>query len=282
MKSTLGYKLSSFTRFPRNFSNAFVSFSTSQGSEFSKQQEVDEGGNDFGGFVPFRKHKAESGHVYFVATPLGNMGDITFRAKDILETVDIIYAEDTRNTIRLLKYLSIPQKVIYSHHEHNEHESIGKIVQKVREGASVAVVSDAGTPGISDPGAPLAAAMAENFIPIHPIPGPSAVISAMSIAGFTNGDFTFYGFVPAKGTERKIKLKQIIDTKHSAVIYEAPHRMLRTFQELLALYPAVGNRYCVCCRELTKLHEEIKRDTVQNIYTWLEKQHTMKEVNMLE
>lgn len=227
----------------------------------------------------FRRQKAEPGHVYYVATPLGNIGDITYRARDILSTVDVIYAEDTRNTIRLLKFLSIPQKEIHSHHDHNQRESIDTIVQRAREGASIAVVSDAGTPGISDPGAPLAAALAENLIPIHPVPGPSAVISAMSIAGFTNSEFTFFGFVPVKGSERIEKLQAISDTKHTAVIYEAPHRILKTLKDLLQANPAMRTRSCVCCRELTKLHEEIKRDSIENILIWLQKQHDTKEVS---
>jgi 16S rRNA (cytidine1402-2'-O)-methyltransferase len=228
----------------------------------------------------YRKQKAEAGHVYFVATPLGNLGDITYRARDILSSVDVIYAEDTRNTIRLLKYLSIPQKEIHSHHDYNQRDSIDTIVQRAREGASIAVVSDAGTPGISDPGAPLAAALAENLITLHPVPGPSAVISAMSIAGFPNSEFAFFGFIPVKGSERTEKLQAICDTKHSAVIYEAPHRILKTLNDLLQVNSAMRSRYCVCCRELTKLHEEIKRDSIENILVWLKKQQDSKEVSI--
>jgi 16S rRNA (cytidine1402-2'-O)-methyltransferase len=123
--------------------------------------------------------QVQAGHVYFVATPIGNLGDITLRGIDVLKNVDLICCEDTRKTSHLLKMLSLPFKAFLSHHEHNQFETIDKIIQKAKDGSSVAVVSDAGTPGISDPGSPLAAALARNNIPTHPIPGASAVVSAL-------------------------------------------------------------------------------------------------------
>ena len=218
------------------------------------------------------------GHVYFVATPIGNLQDITVRAKETLVEADYVCAEDTRHTINLLRLLQIPHKQMISHHEHNHHSSIPYIVDLALSGKSIAVVSDAGTPGISDPGTELAAALAKANVPIHPVPGPSAVISALSISGFPCSPFTFYGFLPAKGTARKEMLKQIYDTKHTLVLYEAPHRIQRTLQDIASYTPSdadnsvlstehvsMGNRVCVCCRELTKVHEQISRGTVNQV-----------------
>jgi len=218
------------------------------------------------------------GHVYFVATPIGNLQDITIRAKDTLLEADYVCAEDTRHTINLLRLLQIPHKQMISHHEHNHHSSIPYIVDLALSGKSIAVVSDAGTPGISDPGTELAAALAKANVPIHPVPGPSAVISALSISGFPCSPFTFYGFLPAKGTARKDMLKQIYETKHTLVLYEAPHRIQRTLQDIASYTPSeadssllsvehvsMSSRVCVCCRELTKVHEQISRGTVHQV-----------------
>ena len=141
----------------------------------------------------------EAGHVYYVATPLGNMKDITLRAIEVLTKADVICAEDTRHTIKLLRRLNLPHKELLSHHEHNWQEQLPKIVGMIQHGKSVAVVSDAGTPGISDPGAELAAALVSQRIPVHPVPGPSAVIAALSISGFVASEFTFLGFLAVKG-----------------------------------------------------------------------------------
>ena len=141
----------------------------------------------------------EAGHVYYVATPLGNMKDITLRAIEVLTKADVICAEDTRHTIKLLRRLNLPHKELLSHHEHNWQEQLPKIVSMIQHGKSIAVVSDAGTPGISDPGAELAAALVSQRIPVHPVPGPSAVIAALSISGFVASEFTFLGFLAVKG-----------------------------------------------------------------------------------
>ena len=141
----------------------------------------------------------EAGHVYYVATPLGNMKDITLRAIEVLTKADVICAEDTRHTIKLLRRLNLPHKELLSHHEHNWQEQLPKIVGMIQHGKSIAVVSDAGTPGISDPGAELAAALVSQRIPVHPVPGPSAVIAALSISGFVASEFTFLGFLAVKG-----------------------------------------------------------------------------------
>lgn len=216
------------------------------------------------------KNKIVNGHVYYVATPLGNLGDITDRAKNILAEVDYICAEDTRTTSKLLSLIGLEKKPkLISHHEHNWQTQIPYIKSLLKEGNSIAVVSDAGTPGISDPGAELASSLAEDNVNIHPIPGPSAVIAALSISGFIASEFTFLGFLAAKGKERKEKIETIITTSHTVVFYEAPHRIIDTFNDILNQNKLMEKRKCICCRELTKLHEEIKRDTIFGCYTWL-------------
>lgn len=237
--------------------------------------------------TPATQSEVERGHVYFVATPIGNMKDISSRAIHILSHVDVICAEDTRHTINLLRGLSLPQKELLSHHEHNWKSSIPKVLSLVGEGKSVAVVSDAGTPGISDPGSELANELHNHNIPLHPIPGPSAVISALSVCGFPSTEFTFIGFLPTKRKERKIKLSEIYNNQNIIVLFEAPHRILKTMIELQQLDSnnekvnihmspySMSERMCVCCKELTKLHEEIKRGTISEIVDWLK----AKEVN---
>ena len=197
----------------------------------------------------------------------------------MLETVDYICAEDTRTTSKLLSLLGIGinsdssktkhKAKLISHHEHNWQTQIPYIKSLIKDGNSIAVVSDAGTPGISDPGAELAAALTDDNINIHPIPGPSAVIAALSISGFSASEFTFLGFLAAKGKERKEKLEKLVETTHSVVFYEAPHRVIETFKDILNQSKLSEERQCICCRELTKLHEEIKRGTVRECYNWL-------------
>lgn len=221
----------------------------------------------------------QPGHVYFVATPLGNRYDISMRATEILSSVDIICAEDTRRTIQLLRLLALPQKKVISHHEHNQAHSIPEIIKLVKSGKSIAVVSDAGSPGIADPGAGLAEALSRDDVPMHPVPGPSALIAALSICGFQASEFTFLGFLPVKGRDRSEKLSRISQTTHTVAFFEAPHRMLRTFSDLAALDFASSNRSCVVCRELTKKHEEIKRGSVSEVQQWLQALEEEKEVS---
>lgn len=218
-----------------------------------------------------KSHGAESGKAYFVATPIGNLGDITLRAIEVLASADIIACEDTRHTRKLLSHLDITPKRVVSHHEHNAHDSAVGLVALLKEGNSIALVSDAGTPGISDPGTELAATCAKEGIPCVPIPGPSAVVSALSVCGFHSSTFTFFGFLPVKGKARQEKVQDIGDTKHSVVLYEAPHRMIDTMNALAALEEGKGGARQVCvCRELTKIHEEVKIGSVQDIISWLE------------
>jgi len=219
---------------------------------------------------------AIEGHVYMVATPLGNLKDITNRSIDILSSVDVICAEDTRLTKKLLNLLNISykNKQIISLHEHNWKTEIPVIIKLIKESnTSVAVVTDAGTPGIADPGAEFVAELHKEKINIHPIPGASAVAAAISVCGFPSSCFTFYGFLPPKGNERKVKLQKIIDTDHTSVIFEAPHRIIETLEDLKS---SDENREIVLCRELTKLHEEIIRGKPQNLLNHISNTDTNK------
>lgn len=211
----------------------------------------------------------ESGHIYYVATPIGNLGDISYRAIEILKAVDVICAEDTRHTLNLLRHFEIPTKQLISHHEHNWAEQVPYIITLAKGGKSLAVVSDAGTPGIADPGRELAAACAQQGIILHPIPGPSAVIAALSISGFPGSHFTFRGFFPVKGKERSAQMAETATCPTTVVFFEAPHRVLQTMRELDDVHQ-IGGRGIVACRELTKLHEEIYRGSVHSCRLWLE------------
>lgn len=224
----------------------------------------------------------QSGHVYFVATPIGNKHDISERAIGILSDVDVVVAEDTRQTIELLRRLNLPHKTIMSHHEYNQPSSIPHIINLAKSMKSVAVVTDAGTPGISDPGAPLAGALAAADVPLHPIPGPSSVIAALSISGFYASEFTFMGFLAVKGKERREKIDTIKSCLHTIVFFEAPHRIIKTLTDLLASSEDMKHRPCVCCRELTKKHEEIKRGSVQDVLDWLKQVHATHEVRNID
>jgi 16S rRNA (cytidine1402-2'-O)-methyltransferase len=226
-----------------------------------------------------RKVWVTPGHVYFVATPIGNLHDISSRAIDILNQVDVICAEDTRNTIQLLRLLGIPHKKLISHHEHNEFQSIATITSLTKAGNSVAVVSDAGSPGIADPGAALASALVKEDVALHPVPGPSAVIAALSISGFLASEFSFLGFIPVKGRERKEKLANIDNIKHTVVLFEAPHRILRTLEDIASLSNYQSIRECVICRELTKKHEEILRGSVAEVLAALSKRNNDENKN---
>lgn len=199
--------------------------------------------------------------LYIVATPIGNLEDITYRAVRILQQADLIAAEDTRHTLQLLRALEI-QKPLLSLHEHNEQKRIEEIARLLEEGKEIALVSDAGTPCISDPGARLVQALRQRDYAVVPIPGPSAVITALSATGLTQDGFSFYGFLPVKGKERKQKLAHIQQRTQTIVLYESPHKLLKTLEDLFL--------YCddplLCIgRELTKVYEEFLMDTAQHL-----------------
>lgn len=190
--------------------------------------------------------------LYVVATPIGNLEDITLRAIRTLKEVDLIAAEDTRHTLGLLRALEI-QKPLLSLHEHNEQKRIEEIAHRLEQGQNIALVSDAGTPCISDPGARLIRALAARNFTICPIPGPSAVITALSATGLTQDGFAFYGFLPPKGKERRRKLEAISRRTCTAVVYESPHKLVKTLQDL---YEICDDPQITLGRELTKVYEE--------------------------
>ena len=201
------------------------------------------------------------GTLYLVATPIGNLADVTHRALDILRKVSLIACEDTRHTRKLLQHYGIETKTI-SYHEHNEQQRARELVQTLHDGNDVAVVSDAGTPSISDPGYRLVRAAIENDIPVVPVPGPSALISALAAAGLPTDEFFFGGFLPAKSNARRTRLNELRSVPGTLVFYEAPHRLAETLNDALEI---LGEREAAVARELTKLHEEIKRGRLSEL-----------------
>ena len=199
------------------------------------------------------------GRLYLCATPIGNLEDITYRVVRILKEVDLIAAEDTRHTKKLLNHLEI-NTPLTSYHEHNKATKGPILIEKLKEGLNIALVSDAGTPGISDPGEDLVRLAHENNILVTPVPGASAVISGLIISGLSTRRFAFEGFLPADNKERKERLKKLSKEDRTIVLYEAPHRLSKTLE---ALYEALGNRKISIIRELTKQYEEVKQCTLE-------------------
>ena len=199
--------------------------------------------------------------LYLVATPIGNLDEITYRALHILKTVDYIAAEDTRNTIRLLNHFQISTKLI-SHHEHNIQQSIPKLIHLLEEGHNIALVSDAGYPAISDPGYELVLKAIEQDINVVPISGCNACLDALVVSGIAPQPFMFYGFLDHSDKKKKKELEQLKKYKETIVFYESPHRIKKT---LLLMLEILGDRYIALCRELTKKHEEIIRGSISEI-----------------
>ena len=193
------------------------------------------------------------GSLFVVATPIGNLEDLTFRALRTLREADLIAAEDTRRTSKLLAHYEI-RKPLISLHEHNETRESPKLVSRMLAGESIALVTDAGTPGIADPGAALVRSARAAGLKIVPIPGPSAVVTAMSVAGAEVPEFSFFGFPPVKGSERTRWFERLATTDHPAVFFEAPHRIERTLGECREL---LVKRHILVTRELTKINEEL-------------------------
>ena len=203
--------------------------------------------------------------LYLVATPIGNLGDITLRALDVLRRVDRIACEDTRQTQKLLNHFQI-ETPTESCHEHNEHERTAGFVEALKAGARIAVVTDAGMPGISDPGALLASAAIAAGIPVFPVPGASAAISALVASGLPASEFHFLGFLPEKAGARRTRIETLAaagDEAGTLVFYEAPHRILDTLADFESVFG--GNLRVVVARELTKVHEEFLRGTVTEV-----------------
>ncbi|MFA5880765.1 MAG: 16S rRNA (cytidine(1402)-2'-O)-methyltransferase [Eubacteriales bacterium] len=204
---------------------------------------------------------AKPGSLYLCATPIGNLEDVTLRALRIMREVSLIAAEDTRHTRKLLSRYDI-HTPLTSYHEHNKREKGPKLVAQLKEGKDIALVSDAGTPGISDPGQELVLLAVEEGLTVIPVPGASAVIAALTSSGLSTGRFAFEGFLPRVRKERNKVLNQIVAEERSFVFYESPQRIMKTLQEILAF---AGDRNIVVARELTKVHEEILRGQISQI-----------------
>jgi 16S rRNA (cytidine1402-2'-O)-methyltransferase len=201
------------------------------------------------------------GTLYIVSTPIGNLEDITHRAIRVLGEVDLIACEDTRHTHKLLQHYGISTKTI-SYHEHNEQERSGELIDLLLRAANVAVVSDAGTPGISDPGFRLIRLAVAKQVQVVPIPGPSALITALVASGLPTDEFFFGGFLPARSGARQARLNELRSVPGTLVFYEAPHRLAATLKDA---YEILGEREAVVARELTKLHEEIGRGRLSEL-----------------
>ena len=201
-----------------------------------------------------------AGMLYLVPTPIGNLGDISQRCRETLEAADFIAAEDTRVSLKLLNHLEI-KKPLVSYYEHNRAESGPRILERILAGETCALVSDAGSPAISDPGEDLVALCAANGVTVSAIPGPCAVITALSMSGLPTGRFTFEGFLSTNKKNRQDHLKALAGEPRTMIFYEAPHKLLNTLQDLLTAFGP--DRRISLCRELTKLHEEVIRTTLQ-------------------
>lgn len=206
------------------------------------------------------------GKLYLVATPIGNLEDITLRALKILKEVDLIAAEDTRHTLGLLNHFEISKPLI-SYYKQNEKTKSELLIQKLLEGKNIAVVSDAGTPGISDPGEEIVKIAIENGIEVIPIPGACAFVNALIASGLSSKEFAFIGFLSALKKEKKEKLEEIKYETRTLILYEAPHKLKGTLEAILEV---LGDRKIVLARELTKIHEEFIRDNVSNIISNIE------------
>jgi 16S rRNA (cytidine1402-2'-O)-methyltransferase len=211
--------------------------------------------------------------LYLVATPIGNLEDITLRAIRVLKQVDLIACEDTRQTLKLLNRYGINTPTI-SYHEHNEAARAAELVEKLAQGSRIAVVTDAGTPGISDPGFRLVALAIERGLPVVPIPGPAAFVSALVGAGLPVESFSFRGFLPPKTGARRRGLEQVRNSMQTEIFYEAPHRIVATLEDALAVLGP--HRRIVVARELTKIHEEFLRGTTAQVLDVVKSRGEMK------
>lgn len=214
----------------------------------------------------------KTGDLYVVTTPIGNMEDITIRALKTLGQVDLVAAEDTRHTGRLLARHDIKNNLI-SYHEHNEHMRTPVLIHRLKTGSSVALVTNAGTPAVSDPGYRLVKEAIASHIRVIPIPGVSAVITAISAAGLPTDSFIFSGFPARKKSKRIEQLKALANENRTLIFYESPGRILSFMEEITNV---MGNRYCVLCREMTKLHEEFLRGILSEIMDSLRQRPTVK------
>ena len=205
------------------------------------------------------KNRVVGGTLYLVATPVGNLADLSSRAIKVLSEVDFIAAEDTRNSMRLLRYLGISKPMV-SYFEHNKRTHGDMICEKLLSGESCALITDAGTPAISDPGEDIVALCAEKNIPVSSIPGPCAAILALTLSGLPTGRFTFEGFLSADKKDRRERLDELKDEYRTMIFHEAPHKLIATLTDMQAIFG--GERRISLCRELTKLNEDVMRTTL--------------------
>ena len=220
-----------------------------------------------------------AGTLYLVGTPIGNMEDITLRALRVLKEVDLIACEDTRHTVRLLDHYGI-EKTTVSYHEHNELTRAAELIMHLEKGENVAMVSDAGMPGVSDPGYRLIALAVRHHIKVVPVPGASAFLSALVASGLPTDSFRFSGFLPAKEGARRTALEAIRNSPRTQIFYEAPHRIIEALKDVLQLLGP--ERHVVVAREVTKLHEEFLRGTAEDVLATLNRRVEVKgEITLL-
>ena len=213
------------------------------------------------------------GTLFLVGTPIGNLEDLTIRAARILSEAELIAAEDTRRTMKLMNHLNL-SKPLVSYHEHNRREAGQRLLSALLEGRSVALVSDAGMPVVSDPGAELVAAAAAEGCPVTVIPGPCAASSALALSGFDGSRYTFEGFLPREGKPRRLALEALKTEQRTIIFYEAPHRLLKTLKDLS---DALGDRGCAVCNDITKFHERVDRITLSQAIALFEAQEPRGE-----
>ena len=214
-----------------------------------------------------------SGKLYLCATPIGNLEDITLRVLRTLKEVDLIAAEDTRNSIKLLNHFDIKTPMT-SYHEYNKIDKAYVLISKMQEGQNIALITDAGTPGISDPGEELAAMCYEAGIEVTSLPGPAACITALTLSGLPTRRFAFEAFLPADKKERKLILEELKNETRTIILYEAPHRLVRTLEELKE---TLGNRRMTLCRELTKRHETAFHTTIEELILYYQTEKPLGE-----
>ena len=214
-----------------------------------------------------------SGKLYLCATPIGNLEDITLRVLRTLKEVDLIAAEDTRNSIKLLNHFDIKTPMT-SYHEYNKIDKAYVLINKMQEGQNIALITDAGTPGISDPGEELAAMCYEAGIEVTSLPGPAACITALTLSGLPTRRFAFEAFLPADKKERKQILEELKDETRTIILYEAPHSLVRTLEELKE---TLGNRRMTLCRELTKKHETAFHTTIEDLILYYQTEKPLGE-----
>ena len=217
------------------------------------------------------------GRLFLVATPIGNLEDVTLRALRVLSEVSVIACEDTRQTRKLLDRHAVARPLI-SYHEHNERERARELVERMEAGETVALVSDAGMPLVSDPGRALVNLCIERGIPVTPIPGPSAFVAALAASGLAAEEFLFVGFLPARAGERSRKLQELAAERRTMIFYEASHRLAATLRDALAI---LGDRRAVVARELTKIHEEFRRATLSQLAEFYAQSEPRGEITLL-